>query len=162
MCKAGRRTLPRVSFSNRTATTLSWPCWRATANGVNPSSVARLWLAPEDNKNRTTPSWFSWAAIYRGVNPFCDWTFTAPPCSTKILTTASCKIKNNIFSDNNFQWTIISFVLKKKWWKVDKLFLTQTFWCLEPTFQRKENGISVHFWLLPKLLKQMAKYKSHF
>jgi len=37
MCKAGSRTLPRVSFSRSTATTLSWPCCIATARGVNPS-----------------------------------------------------------------------------------------------------------------------------
>ena len=37
MWSAGRRTRPRVSFSNSTATTLSWPCWRATARGVKPS-----------------------------------------------------------------------------------------------------------------------------
>jgi hypothetical protein len=37
MCSAGRRTLPLVSFSSNTATTLSWPCCSATARGVNPS-----------------------------------------------------------------------------------------------------------------------------
>ena len=37
MCRAGSRTFPRVSFSRRTATTLSCPCCKATASGVNPS-----------------------------------------------------------------------------------------------------------------------------
>lgn len=37
ICKAGSRTFPLVSFSNRTATTLSCPCCIATASGVNPS-----------------------------------------------------------------------------------------------------------------------------
>lgn len=42
MCRAGSRTLPRVSFSRRMATTRSWPCWRATASGVNPSCKGNL------------------------------------------------------------------------------------------------------------------------
>ncbi len=63
MCKAGKRILPRESFSNRMATTFSWPCCNATANGVNPSSVARLWLALLANRNLTTSTWFSWAAL---------------------------------------------------------------------------------------------------
>ena len=37
MWSAGRWTFPPESFSRRTATTLSWPCCRATASGVNPS-----------------------------------------------------------------------------------------------------------------------------
>lgn len=37
MCKAGRRTLPLVSFSRRMETTWLWPCWRAMARGVKPS-----------------------------------------------------------------------------------------------------------------------------
>jgi len=37
MCRAGRRTLPFVSFSSSKETTWSWPCWRATARGVKPS-----------------------------------------------------------------------------------------------------------------------------
>lgn len=41
MCRAGRRTLPFVSFSSSRETTWSWPCWRATARGVKPSCVRR-------------------------------------------------------------------------------------------------------------------------
>lgn len=37
MWRAGRRTFPFVSFSSRRDTTWSWPCCRATANGVKPS-----------------------------------------------------------------------------------------------------------------------------
>lgn len=37
MCRAGRRTLPFVSFSNKTDTTWLWPCWSAMAKGVKPS-----------------------------------------------------------------------------------------------------------------------------
>lgn len=37
MWSAGSRTRPLVSFSSSTATTLSWPCCNATANGVKPS-----------------------------------------------------------------------------------------------------------------------------
>ena len=70
--------------------TLSCPCCKATANGVNPSSVARDWLAPDARRNRTTPSWFSCAAMYSGVKPFCDCTLTDAPLSTRIRTTSSC------------------------------------------------------------------------
>lgn len=64
MCKAGKRILPRESFSKRMATTFSWPCCKATANGVKPSSVAKLWLALFANKNLTTSMWFSCAALF--------------------------------------------------------------------------------------------------
>lgn len=37
MCRAGRRTLPLVSFSRSMETTWLWPCWRAMASGVKPS-----------------------------------------------------------------------------------------------------------------------------
>lgn len=44
MWRAGRWTFPPESFSRRTATTLSWPCCRETANGVNPSWKENRWM----------------------------------------------------------------------------------------------------------------------
>ena len=44
MCRAGNLTLPLESCSSSTDTTLSCPCCKATAKGVNPSykKISRL------------------------------------------------------------------------------------------------------------------------